>query len=289
MTERIKQRYAGDDLVFYEGEGPNRSTTGYDLLRISPTEIKIGSSTNNVTLVPSSTDGAALGSTTRMFSDLFLASGGVINFDNGDVTLTHASNALTIAGGILNLTYGGAALNITSTITSAANVVLISATSTATSGQSNAFVATMTSTGNGKASTVGANIYVVEQGNTDYVYPVYIGTAAISNKTIIQGTGIFMYLEDMGNAVQHQVGISINRNITNVGTASDCFLEMRNHGSTDATAFVKMVGSATYLWDFDQGDQVVPISAWSSGTTVSHRAAVRLADGSARYLHLFTT
>ena len=93
----------------------------------------------------------------------------------------------------------------------------------------------------------------------------------------------------MGNAVQHQVGISINRNITNVGTASDCFREMRNHGSTDATAFVKMVGSATYLWDFDQGDQVVPISAWSSGTTVSHRAAVRLADGSARYLHLFTT
>ena len=51
--------------------------------------------------VPASSDGTALGSTSKMWSDLFLASGGVINFNNGDVTLTHSSNALTIAGGTL--------------------------------------------------------------------------------------------------------------------------------------------------------------------------------------------
>ena len=47
---------------------------------------------------PASNDGAALGTTSLMWSDLFLASGAVINFNNGDVTITHSSNALAFAG-----------------------------------------------------------------------------------------------------------------------------------------------------------------------------------------------
>lgn len=50
------------------------------------------------TLSPTTSDAAALGSTTKMWSDLFLASGAVINFNNGDVTLTHGANALAWAG-----------------------------------------------------------------------------------------------------------------------------------------------------------------------------------------------
>ena len=53
---------------------------------------------------PNSNDGYALGLASNSFSDLFLASGAVINFNNGDVTLTHASNALTLDGGHLQLT-----------------------------------------------------------------------------------------------------------------------------------------------------------------------------------------
>lgn len=49
-------------------------------------------------VTPATNDGAALGSTALMWSDLFLASGGVINWNNGNVTLTHAAGALTIAG-----------------------------------------------------------------------------------------------------------------------------------------------------------------------------------------------
>lgn len=49
--------------------------------------------------LPNSSDGSALGSATLMWSDLFLASGAVINFNNGDVTITHSANSLAIAGG----------------------------------------------------------------------------------------------------------------------------------------------------------------------------------------------
>jgi hypothetical protein len=54
-------------------------------------------------IAPSTSDGNALGTTSLMFSDLFLASGSVINFNNGDVTLTHGSNVLTLDGGSLDL------------------------------------------------------------------------------------------------------------------------------------------------------------------------------------------
>lgn len=40
-------------------------------------------------------DATALGSATVSFSDLFLASGGVINFNNGNATLTHSTGLLT--------------------------------------------------------------------------------------------------------------------------------------------------------------------------------------------------
>jgi len=63
-------------------------------------------------LSPGSSDGTALGTTSLMWADLFLASGGVVNFNNGDVTLTHSANTLTVAGG----TFATAALT-SSTIT----------------------------------------------------------------------------------------------------------------------------------------------------------------------------
>lgn len=53
-------------------------------------------------LTPSTNDGLALGTASLKWADLFLASGSVINFNNGDVTLTHSSNALFLAGGSLN-------------------------------------------------------------------------------------------------------------------------------------------------------------------------------------------
>lgn len=52
----------------------------------------------NTSLLPGTDDGAALGSTSKEFSDLFLASGGVINWANGNTTLTQTSGSLTLGG-----------------------------------------------------------------------------------------------------------------------------------------------------------------------------------------------
>ena len=46
-------------------------------------------------LVPFTNDLTSLGSSNLKWSDLFLASGAVINFNNGDVTLTHSAGLLT--------------------------------------------------------------------------------------------------------------------------------------------------------------------------------------------------
>lgn len=55
------------------------------------------------TIAPVTTDSGALGTATNMWADLFLASGAVVNFNNGDVTLTHSADDLALAGGTLTL------------------------------------------------------------------------------------------------------------------------------------------------------------------------------------------
>ena len=74
---RIAQDYANNLLKF---TGP---TSGF---------------TFDAVIKPASDDGAALGTTALKWSDLFLASGGVVNWNNGDVTVTHGSNVLAFAG-----------------------------------------------------------------------------------------------------------------------------------------------------------------------------------------------
>lgn len=77
--------------------------------------------TITTSLVPTSNDGAALGSTTNQFSDLFLAEGGVINFDNGDLTLTQTGNELVLAGGNFDVGAGNI-LRLTNSATMAFTV-----------------------------------------------------------------------------------------------------------------------------------------------------------------------
>lgn len=62
----------------------------------------------------SANDQNSLGTASASWSDLFLASGGVINFGNGEVTLTSAADSITLAGGDLAL--GANSLTMTGSI-----------------------------------------------------------------------------------------------------------------------------------------------------------------------------
>jgi uncharacterized protein (DUF2345 family) len=70
----------------------------------SPTSQSMGAAVAGVPLrtghlKPISDDGATLGDANERWSDLFLAEGAVINFDNGDFTMTQTNNLLALAGG----------------------------------------------------------------------------------------------------------------------------------------------------------------------------------------------
>lgn len=54
--------------------------------------------TANTAIVPDANDGAPLGSAGTAFSDLFLAEGGVINWDSSDATITQTGDTLAIDG-----------------------------------------------------------------------------------------------------------------------------------------------------------------------------------------------
>ena len=60
-------------------------------------------------LTPGTSDGTALGTTSLMWSDIFLASGGVMNFNNGNVTITHTNGTGLTINSTNKLMFGDAA------------------------------------------------------------------------------------------------------------------------------------------------------------------------------------
>jgi hypothetical protein len=58
---------------------------------------------------PGTSDGIALGTTSLMWSDIFLASGGVMNFNNGNVTITHTNGTGLTINSTNKLMFGDAA------------------------------------------------------------------------------------------------------------------------------------------------------------------------------------
>lgn len=81
-------------------EGLSINAKGAGTIRLGPTSTGAIEFSRNA--VPTASDGAALGTTALMWADLFLASGGVVNWNNGDTTITQSANTLTTNAAFLS-------------------------------------------------------------------------------------------------------------------------------------------------------------------------------------------
>ena len=94
-SKKIELGDAGESIV---GDGTNLAISSSNNFTVDAAgDIVLSAAGANVK--PMTNDEAALGESGTAWSDLFLASGAVINFNAGDVTATHSSNLLAIAGG----------------------------------------------------------------------------------------------------------------------------------------------------------------------------------------------
>ncbi len=85
-----------------------------------------GDTVFNGNLLPDANDGGSLGTAALSWSDLFLASGAVINFNNGNVTVTHSTGLLTTNSGLIANNGGLGAGGVLNSAMVAAGTVAIS-------------------------------------------------------------------------------------------------------------------------------------------------------------------
>ncbi|MDO8715221.1 MAG: hypothetical protein Q7J73_00155, partial [Dehalococcoidales bacterium] len=298
--------------------------TGWDTDINATTDLTIAiGGTNEVILnatdfSPATSDGSALGTTALMWGDLFLASGGVINFNNGDVTLTHAANVLTIAGGDVTISNTTASTSSTTgALTVSGGVGIATATTTATSmGLNVAHTGAITGTGYAGyfsktgASTTNVGLYATASGATNNYAAIFeagnvgIGTTSPSQKLTIQqdsvadlfglydgANNIPLLVADGGAATFKPAAFDKVYNFDGATTYTDNTTEAK---TTRGTAFTLLADSNDYLYlglDHKFGTVYFDIATTFSCLTPSHTrqyyngswAALTVSDNTSDY------
>lgn len=80
---------------------------------------------NTTSLSPGANDQVPLGTGASAWADLFLATGAVVNFGNGNLTLTHAASTLTMAGGTLVLPATGLQIGLSNPFSDSAGTLTL--------------------------------------------------------------------------------------------------------------------------------------------------------------------
>ena len=190
---------AGEDLILARG--------GTDEVKLTAT-----------VLSPATSDGSALGSGSLMWGDLFLASGAVVNFDNGDVTVTHSAAKVTLGGdGAVELDFNNHEMTNVDINSGAIDGTPIGAGSANT----------------GAFSTLGATGAISGATATDTINGVIINSSAVSSITTLATSGVYtasgavnITIASEGNDVPLEVTQNDTTNnpvaatITNTGTGN---------------------------------------------------------------------
>jgi len=184
------------------------ATTGSQSIRIkqgSGGNVTIPSGQTKIVYLDGAGSGAAvvdaLNATT--FEDLFLASGGVINWDAGDVTITHSANALAFAGGTYSFDD-----TVTVTNTTTDNGVFIDQNGNGTA----LFIDTETTTSYG----LYVNANTLTTGNGIYAY---------SNSAVFSSSGGLLRV-----IVENASATGNAANIRNDGTGKGMIIDQNGDG-----------------------------------------------------------
>jgi hypothetical protein len=233
-------------------------------------------------LYPSTNDGASLGNATYSFSDLFLASGAVINFHNANVLLTHSADVLTVTNGDLRVTTAGtnaaSAVTVGGTQTLAAKTLtspVISAGLTASGSAANTFAASsgtfITSTGINTFKGSAHNFDAVLQPTTNDA--AALGTTSLGFSDLHLASGAVINVANGNAVITHSSGIFTvstgDLRVTTAGTnAASAVTVGGTQTLTNKTLTTPVLGVATAT-----SINKVTLTAPASGSTLT------IADG----------
>ena len=245
----------------------------------------------NTALILGTSDAAALGSATKMWSDLFVASGAVINFNNGDVTITHTADVLTIAGGNLIISTPGTAAGSVAVIDG--TQTLSNKTLTAPKFADLGFIADANGNELFILDTVTSAVNEITFANAATgANPNFIASGGDANVGIdftLKGTGTFNI---KGNATQagqlrlyEDTDVGTNFTAFKAGTqASDITYTLPTAVGVAGTYLKDVAGDGVLSWATAGGTSSVTIIPIKVGITQGEAVSVQLNDNATIYL-----
>lgn len=200
------------------------------------------------------------------------------------------------------ITIAASSAGVSSTVTasSAATGHLLRLVDSSTSGTAVASKVQFSSSGSGGTYNIGEWIDFTVGGNVTNAHPIYMYVGNVDDKTISNYTGIYMYVEDIGNAVSNFACVSLETNMESSGggTGEHCFIRFREHDTTVASAAVfRFEGQAAgYLATFDgtagteDGSVMFDSATCDQSADCRFRVSVPMGGGGAaadRYIYLY--